>query len=94
MRTNFLGFDGYLTYEERKRRLSHSVGNVDFVTCLDLSSGVKVKSFRQITLEEYSNCLSDFIAWWSVNILPDLNGFSGMSSIYFDIRELQCFRDA
>ena len=78
MAYNFLGGSGYLTDEQRKQSLTH--GNcLTFKTSIDASHTIEVSSGirKEISAEEYSEEVADFICWWTRNVLKDLNGFSG-----------------
>ena len=85
---NYLGYEGFLTDEDRKKYLEYG-DTIIFTTCLDLSCGIKVRSKGFVSIGYYSQRLSEFMVWWSKNILPWLNGFSGADLVRFDISELK-----
>lgn len=86
---NFNIFGKQVSDEERKKPLEHGGDHFKFVSCVDLSKGVKVipyffSSNTKYTVEEYSKDLGGFIIWWANNIYADLNGFSGFGNIKFE----------
>jgi hypothetical protein len=83
---NFFGGKGCLTDEQRKKPLQHDCEHFTFRTCVDLSEPIRVSPFgsrTQFSLDEYSNDLSAFMVWWSMNVLPDLIGFNGFHNRQF-----------
>lgn len=87
---NILNKSGLLSKEDRKEPLFHRCRYLSFDSCLDLSKGVKVEAFGYgekpfITMDQYSNDLASFIAWWTHFVKPGLNGFQGFGDIKFEI---------
>lgn len=89
---NILGSEGFLTEKQRKEPLEHGCRFLTFETCLDLSQGVKVKTYggaSQISVEDYSQDLAAFICWWEYFVKKDLNGFSGFSHVKFKLVDFE-----
>jgi hypothetical protein len=89
---NILNYQGFLTAEDRKKPLSHSCRNFHFQSCIDLSSGVKIIPYGSrdtIPLNAFSQDLASFIAWWTMNVLKDLNGFSGIDCINYTMEDCE-----
>lgn len=85
---NYLGKKGCLTDEERKSPLAHGCSNFTFDSCIDLSEKINVRPYgrrTKFTIDEYSSDVANFIAWWSMNVLPDLNGFTGFTHKKFSL---------
>lgn len=80
---NFLGGQGYLTDEQRKRKLEHDTNHTSFRTNIDLSSGIWFSTITELRYEQLMQDIAEFICWWTVNVLPSLNGFSGFRNIEF-----------
>ena len=87
MRTNMFGTQGYCTDEQRKQSLDHRCNHLDFKSCIDLSVGVKITCFYsdKVSLTNYTKDIASFMTWWTLNVLPMLNGFSGVDTIKFEI---------
>ncbi len=85
---NILGREGYLTNEERKAPLEHGCEYMTFKTCLDLSEPIKLIPYGSpdvISLKHYSEDIANFIAWWTLHVHKDLNGFSGFNNLKFEL---------
>jgi len=80
----------YITTEERKKKLTHMCNYFNFESCIDLSQGVKVtpilrgKDMVEIPFNVIAQDIACFTAWWTMNILPTLNGFSGLDTIKWE----------
>lgn len=88
MKINILNKPGMLSAEDRKQPLSHPCEHFLFETCLDLSQPIKITAYgsygQTISLTQYSRDVATFITWWSNNVMPDLNGFSGFHHVIFE----------
>lgn len=85
---NFLNKEGYLSDSDRKLPISHGCQSFMFESCVDLSIGVKVIPYGNLdkySTNLYSQDLASFICWWVMNVLKDLNGFSGLDTINFEL---------
>jgi hypothetical protein len=85
---NILNKIGLLSVEDRKEKLQHGCNYLIFETCLDLSEPIKIRMFgnlAEISLNEYSKDVANFICWWTHFVQKDLNGFSGFSNIKFEL---------
>lgn len=87
--TNILNKKGFLTDEDKKQPIDHSGHFFSFISCVDLSQGVKVIPhgngfIEEFTTDQYSRDLASFITWWTQHVMKDLNGFSGFCNIKFD----------
>lgn len=85
-RINILNRQGLLTDEERKEPLIHNCQHFTFKTCLDLSQPIEVipyGSSELYSLNDYSQDIANFIAWWTHFVRRDLNGFSGFHNVKF-----------
>ncbi len=91
-RLNILNKQGLLSDEDRLEDLYHSCDHVAFSSCLDLSRPIKViqhgRSGR-VSLANYTRDVANFFVWWAHFVHKDLNGFSGMSHITFDLGDLE-----
>jgi hypothetical protein len=90
-RYNIFGKKGFLSSEDRKKPLEHSCDMFKFVSCVDLSIGVKVIPYTFISsdkfsVEDYSRDLCSFMVWWTNNVWNDLNGFNGFSNVKFELK--------
>lgn len=77
-----------ISKEDRKKPISHGGSHFMFHTCADLSIGVKVVPFgnwKEFTINQYSNDLSEFIYWWNNFVKCDLKGFSGFGGKKFEM---------
>jgi len=89
---NILNREGMLTDEERKQPFTHGCQYMVFETCLDLSCGVKIIPYgttKQLSVDQYSQDLASFIAYWTLMVRKSLNGFSGMSHVKFDLNGIE-----
>lgn len=85
---NILNKVGMLSIEDRKQPLTHQYDYFKFESNIDLSEGVKVIPYgnsKKYSTEVYSRDLASFISWWNYFVLKDLNGFSGFSSVNFEL---------
>jgi hypothetical protein len=86
---NILNKVGMISNEDRTQSLTHGCNWFTFVTCVDLSIGVKVIPYGGIndkySIEKYSQDLSSFMCWWNHFVMKDLNGFSGFSHVTFEL---------
>lgn len=80
----------YLTDKERKKPIVHLCDWYEFTSCVDLSQGVKIRPI--IDKPEYRANLSliardvaSFTTWWIINFHGDLNGFSGVDTIKWEM---------
>ena len=90
MRINILNKTGMLSDEDRKQRLEHGCSKLSFKTCIDLTKPNEVTMYgggyggpNEISLNDYSNDVASFFTWWTINVLEDLNGFSGFGNVKF-----------
>lgn len=80
----------YLTEEERKKPFSHVCDYFIFESCVDLSIGIKAtpivpdKSNEMVNPDIIARDVATLTTWWIMNILPTLNGFSGIDTIKWD----------
>lgn len=84
---NILNKPGLLSDQDRKQKLEHGCQHFTFVTCLDLSTPIKMIPYGSIgkfTMNQYSQDIASFIAWWCHFVQKDLNGFSGFSHVKFE----------
>lgn len=84
---NILNKTGLLTDEDRKEPLQHGCNYFTFETCLDLSQPVKVIPYgdpTEVSLQNYTRDVANFICWWTHFVHKDLNGFSGFSHVKFE----------
>ena len=72
---NLFGGVGYLTEEQRKAPLKHTVVHFTFKTCVDLSEGVTIEARGEYPENVLARETALFMVWWSNNILQDLNGW-------------------
>ena len=87
-RINILNKIAMLSNEDRKQPLVHNCSFSTFYTNLDLSEPIKIVPYGKtniISIDKYSQDVASFISWWTNFVLPDLNGFSGFSNVYFDL---------
>lgn len=83
----------FISEEERKKPLKHMCAYFVFESCVDLSSGVKAtpivlnKSDEKVGLDIVARDVASFSAWWTMNILPTLNGFSGVDTIKWEFEQ-------
>lgn len=79
----------YLTDEQRKQPLTHYVDGYTFITRVDLSGGVKVRydGVLENTKERLMKAVAEFSVWWSLMYHRQLNGFSGMDCVEWNIEE-------
>lgn len=83
---NILNKQGMLTSEDRKAPLERGGNHFTFKSCLDLSSGVDVIPYgnpKKVSVDQYSQDVASFIAFWVQFVSKDLNGFSGFSHVKF-----------
>ena len=75
----------YISEEERKRTISYFANGYNFVSCKDLSEGVRVmrNSYMNDSREDLAKAIAEFISWWMLSIHPTLNGFSGVDTIHW-----------
>ena len=87
MRTNILNKEGLLTDQDRKEPLVQGCQHCTFTTNLDLSQEVIIIPYGsgELTLEQYTQDIASFIAWWSYFVQKDLNGFSGFGNVKFKL---------
>ena len=80
---------GYISKEDRKKRLEHEVVGYTFTSCLDLSTGVKVTRawYADKSPAGLSRAVAVFTGWWMCNIHRELNGFSGLDTIRWIFEE-------
>lgn len=86
MKLNIFGGEGYLTDEQRKMPLEHGCEYFTFKTCMDLSSPIEIRQYGTATeqpLTWYSIDIANFISWWTREVAPTLNGFSGFNNVRF-----------
>jgi hypothetical protein len=78
----------YLTEEERSVIITYHTDYFDFKGRTDCSGGIEVtplyKYNEEILCSATAQFISNFILW----TFPRLNGFSGISTIKFNIKEL------
>lgn len=89
---NILNKIGMISDEDRNHKIIHSCFNLSFETCIDLSVPIKVKMIgnsKIISIENYSRDVSSFIVWWTLNVLKDLNGFSGFNNVKYELVDFQ-----
>jgi hypothetical protein len=87
-RINILNKPGMLTPEDRKQTFTHSCEHVTFYGKLDLSGEITVTKFgtvRELSYEQYSQDLAEFMVWWTNFVLIDLNGFHGLRNTKFKL---------
>lgn len=87
-RLNILNKQGLLSTEDRKEPLFHQCDYLSFSSCLDLSDPIKVSygiPNGRVSLQNYTRSVASFFAWWSHFVHKDLNGFSGMSHLKFEL---------
>ena len=85
---NVLNKVGYISDQERKLKFIHSTEDFSFHSCIDLSEPIIVIPFgepTEVSVSVYSKNVAQFICWWTVNVMKDLNGFSGFSNIKFKL---------
>lgn len=86
MKFNILGGEGLLTDEQRKSPLDRNCEYFSFKTNLDLSEPVQVFANGIATeqpLSKYSVDIANFISFWTREVAPSLNGFSGFHNVKF-----------
>jgi len=89
---NILNYAGFLSDEDRKQKFVRGCEHVTFETCLDLSCGVTVIPYgitKKLSVDQYSQDLASFIAYWTLMVNKDLNGFSGMSHVKFYLNGIE-----
>ena len=85
---NILNKQGMLTDSDRKQPLVHGCDHFSFISCIDLSIGVKVVphgNYDIYSISRYSQDLASFMCWWNRFVMSDLNGFSGFSHVNFEL---------
>lgn len=95
-RINILNKPGMLTDVDRKQPLQHMCEHCNFETCLDLSEPIKVFVYgtrMELPVQLYTRDVASFISWWTENVLPDLNGFSGFHNIKFELQAFELVND-
>jgi hypothetical protein len=90
MRINILNKVGMLSDADRKMPFEHTCEHFTFKTNLDLTEVIKVipighDRYKVYNIVDYSNDLATFITFWTQNVLPDLNGFSGFHNVKYDL---------
>ena len=91
-RINILNKQGLLTDEDRKEPLVHSCHYLTFQSCLDLSEPVRISygiPGSKVPIQMYTRDIADFFCWWDYFIKKDLNGFSGMSHVKFELVDFE-----
>lgn len=85
---NILNKVGMLSDKDRKEPLSHGCDHFTFESCIDLSKGVKVIPYGsrdKFTVAQYTQDVATFFVWWTNMVLKDLNGFSGLCHVKFEL---------
>lgn len=84
----------YNTPAEKTARIFHSCDRFSFESCVNLSQGVKItplvdgdESDKPVKVKR-DHLIADvaqFTLWWTLNIYPELNGFSGIDTIVWNL---------
>lgn len=83
---NILNKRGMLSDEDRKAPLERGLNHFTFKTCLDLSCGIDVIPYgnpNEVSIDQYSQDVATFMAFWTQFVSKDLNGFSGFNYVEF-----------
>lgn len=80
----------YLSDKERKEPIKRICRYYEFTSCADLSQGVKIRPLTENP--EYKTAtyliaqdVASFTAWWINAVHKNLNGFSGMDTIKWEV---------
>lgn len=89
---NILNKQGMLTDEDRKEPYVRVEHHSTFYSNVDLSSGIRIVPHgitKQLSVDQYSQDVASFIAFWTTFVMKDLNGFSGMSHVKFYLDDFE-----
>lgn len=82
----------FFTPEERKQKISHQCDWFNFESVADLSTGVTIyhpfgaNTNTATYQEKLAQDVALFTAWWILNFHGRLNGFSGLDTISWTIK--------